>query len=134
MERGKERAELRSAEMKRLLMELENTRDRLLDEVAHKQGEAYAMEATIKRLHQLILDINKDEQTALEMERIDREKQAALAQRAEDNAKAKEENAPRRKKVEKALKGVKNSGRTKEIQERARSARGKKRAKKADEE
>jgi hypothetical protein len=126
MERGKERAELRAAEMKRLAVELENKRDRLLDEVAHKQGESAAIEATLKRIHEMILDINKDEQTHLGMGLIDQKKQEIVEERKKQKKIHKQENEPRKKKVEKALDGIKNHGRTKEIQERARKARVKK--------
>lgn len=63
MRRGKERADLRTGELKRLLVELENHRDNLLDAVSKKKGEAEATERIIKRTYELILDVNNDELT-----------------------------------------------------------------------
>lgn len=127
MERGKERAELRTAGLRRLMLELENKRDQLLDEVAHKQGEAAAAEAVVKRIHEMVLDINKEERSAEELEE-------KLQEHREEKAKQKEENAPRKKAVDKALKGKKNSDpkKTKEVQARARAARAKNKSKKDD--
>ena len=124
MERGKERAELRSAGLRRLLLEMENKRDRLMDEVAHKQGEVSVAEATIKRIHEMILDINKEEKSALELEE-------KLQQQREEKKAQQEENRPRKEKAELVLNGKKNSsgGKKPEIIERARRARGRKRAK-----
>lgn len=126
MERGKERAELRTGDLKRLLSDMEHQRDVLCDEAAKKQGEVDALERMIKRTYEVILDANKDEQAHKEQEQAGREKDAKIADRKEKNAKAAKENAPRKKKVEKVLDGIKNSGRTSEVQERARKARGKK--------
>jgi hypothetical protein len=135
MERGKERANLRTGDMKRLLGELETRRDQLMDEVAEKRGECEMVEKVIKRTYEIILDANKDEQVHEENEARDREKQAIVAERKEVRAKNEIENAPRKKKVEKAMDGLKNSTRVKETQERARAGRAratKKSAKKKD--
>lgn len=123
MERGKERADVRTGDMKRLIGELENRRDQLMDEVAKKQGECDMVERIIKRAYEIILDTNKDEQVHEENEARDREKQAIVAERKEARAKNDIENAPRKKKVEKALDGIKNQPRVNETQERARQGR-----------
>lgn len=123
MDRGKERAGLRSAGLRRLMLELENKRDRLLDEVAHKQGEAEAAEQTIRRIHEMILDINKEEQSAVDLEN-------AIREREKEEKEAKKKNAPRKKKVEKTLDGKKNSTKAKETVERAKRARATARKKK----
>lgn len=123
MERGKDRADLRTGDLRRLLGELESRRDQLMDEVAEKKGEVEMCEKVIKRTYEIILDANKDEQAHKDNEERDREKQAIVAERKvakEENDKA---NAPRKKKVEKAMDGLKNSTRTKETQERARAGR-----------
>lgn len=126
MERGKERAELRAAGLKRLITELEGKRDRLLDEVAHKQGEAEAAAACIKRAYEMILDINKEEKSAAELEEKLQEERNRIAEE-------KKANAPRKAKVEKSLKGQKNSKKAEETIERARKARGAARARKKKE-
>lgn len=125
MERGKERAELRANGLKRLMLELENRRDHLLDELSHKKGEVSAAEAVITRIHEMILDINKEEKSAAELEE-DLQKQRA------DKARHKEENVPKKKAMDKALQGKKNSDpkRTKEVQSRAKKARADNRRKK----
>jgi len=123
MERGKERAELRSVGLKKLMLEFENKRDALLDEIAHKQGEAHLAEAAIKRIHEIILDINKEERTAQDLE------EKLRAERA-NQAEQRKKNIPQKEKVEKFLKGKKNSGKTEEIQNRTRTARGRARKKK----
>ena len=123
MERGKERADIRTGDMKRLLGELENRRDQLMDEVAKKQGECEMVEKIIKRTYEIILDANKDEQAHEEMEEIDRKNKEILAQRKKDKKIADKENAPRKAKVEKALDGIKNQPRVNETQERARQGR-----------
>jgi hypothetical protein len=123
MERGKDRAELRTGDLRRLLGELETRRDGLMDEVAEKRGECEMIEKVIKRTYEIILDTNKDEQAHEENERRDREKQTIVAGRKEARAKNDKENAPRKVKVEKAMDGLKNSTRTKETQDRARAGR-----------
>lgn len=125
MERGKERAELRTDGLKKLMIEFENKRDSLLDEVARKRGEADLAEAAIKRIHEMILDINKEEKSAQDLED---KLQAERAPQAEQ----KEKNASQKEKVEEALRGKKNSGKTKEIQNRARAVRGKARKKREE--
>jgi hypothetical protein len=132
MERGKERADIRTGDMKRLLGELENRRDQLMDEVAKKQGECEMVERIIKRTYEIILDANKDEQAHEEMEALDRKNKGILAQRKKDKVVADKENAPRKKKVEKEMDGLKNKGRTKEMQDRTKSARAAKKKKKVD--
>lgn len=126
MERGKERADIRTGDLKRLLGELEIRRDQLMDEVAEKRGECEMIEKVIKRTYEIILDANKDEQAHKDQEEAGRIKDAKIEERKEKNAAASKENAPRRKKVEKVLDGIKNSTRTPEIQERTRKARGRK--------
>ncbi len=128
MERGRERAELRNQDLKRLLGELEHQRDNLMDQAAKKQGEVDAVERIIKRTYEIILDVNKDEQAHKENEERDREKQEIVEERKKARAKNDKENAPKKKKVEKKMDGLKNQPRTGEIQERARAARGKKAA------
>lgn len=123
MERGKDRAELRTGDLKRLMGELETRRDELMDEVAKKQGECDMIEKIIKRTYEIILDANKDEQVHEENEARDREKQAIVADRKEARAKNDVENEPRKKKVEKSMDGLKNSTRTKATQDRARAGR-----------
>lgn len=123
MERGKERAELRTGDMKRLIGELENRRDQLMDEVAKKQGECDMVERIIKRTYEIILDANKDEQAHEDMEALDRKNKAILAERKKAKKIADKENEPRKKKVEKALDGIKNHTRVNETQERARQGR-----------
>lgn len=119
MERGKERAELRSQGLRRLLLELENKRDVLLDELAEKKGQVTTAEASIKRIHEMILDINKEEKEAEALE------EKLKNQRAE-NAKQKKENAPRKEKFTENSKGEKNSTKKNATVERARKARGRK--------
>ena len=58
----KEIAELRTEALKRLLSEIEQLRDKTLDELAEKKGRAAELEWLIARLYQMILDINKEEQ------------------------------------------------------------------------
>lgn len=123
MERGKERAEVRTEDMKRLLGELENRRDQLMDEVAKKQGECDMAERIIKRAYEIILDANKDEQVHEDMEALDRKNKEILAERKKEKKIADKENEPRKKKVEKAMDGIKNQPRVNETQERARQGR-----------
>lgn len=123
MERGKERADLRTGDLKRLIGELENHRDSLMDEVAKKQGECDATEKIIKRAYEIILDANKDEQVHKENEARDREKQTILTERKKATSDNDIVNVPRKKKVEEALDGLKNHDRVKETQERARAGR-----------
>ncbi len=123
MERGKERAELRTGDLKRLLGELESRRDQLMDEVAKKQGECDMVERVIKRAYEIILDSNKDEQVHVEMEALDRKNKEILAERKKAKKIADKENEPRKKKVEKAMDGIKNQPRVNETQERARQGR-----------
>jgi len=123
MERGKDRADLRTGDLKRLLGELETRRDQLMDEVAEKRGECEMVEKVIKRTYEIILDANKDEQSHKDNEERDREKQEIVAGRKKVRAKNSIENAPRKKKVESAMDGLKNSTRTKETQDRARAGR-----------
>ena len=117
MERGKERAELRTGDMKRLLGELENRRDQLMDEVAKKQGECDMVERIIKRTYEIILDANKDEQAHEDMEALDRKNKEIMAERKKAKKIADKENEPRKKKVEKALDGIKNHTRVNETQD-----------------
>lgn len=130
MERGKERAELRTGDMKRLLGELENRRDQLMDEVAEKRGECEMIEKVIKRTYEIILDANKDEQVHKDMEDLDLKNKGILAERKKARTKARKENEPRLEKVEKAMDGIKNKPRTKEIQARTKKARVAKKDKK----
>lgn len=123
MERGKERADIRTGDMKRLIGELESRRDQLMDEVAKKQGECDMVERVIKRAYEIILDANKDEQAHKDMEELDRKNKEILAERKKAKKIADKENAPRKKKVEKALDGIKNQPRVNETQERARQGR-----------
>jgi hypothetical protein len=123
MERGKERAELRTGDIKRLIGELESRRDQLMDEVAKKQGECDMVERVIKRSYEIVLDANKEEQAHKDNEERDREKQVIVAERKEARAENDVKNEPRKKKVEKAMDGLKNSTRTKSTQDRARSGR-----------
>jgi hypothetical protein len=123
MERGKERAEVRTGDMKRLLGELENRRDQLMDEVAKKQGECDMVERIIKRTYEIILDANKDEQAHEDMEALDRKNKEILAERKKAKKIADKENEPRKKKVEAAMDGIKNQPRVNETQERARQGR-----------
>lgn len=62
MSEFKARADLRTEQIKKILLELESKRDELLDELAFKRGEASRLEYTIKRCYELILDVNKEEQ------------------------------------------------------------------------
>ena len=123
MERGKERAEVRTGDRKRLIGELEERRDQLMDEVAKKQGECDMVERIIKRTYEIILDANKDEQVHEEMEELDRKNKEILADRKKAKKIADKENEPRKKKVEKAMDGIKNQPRVNETQERARQGR-----------
>ena len=123
MERGKDRADLRTGDMKRLIGELETRRDQLMDEVAKKQGECDMVEKVIKRAYEIVLDANKDEQAHKDNEERDREKQEIVAERKVVKAKNDKDNVPRRKKVEKSMDGLKNSTRTKATQDRARAGR-----------
>lgn len=123
MERGKERADVRTGDMKRLIGELENRRDQLMDEVAKKQGECDMVERVIKRAYEIILDTNKDEQVHKEMEALDRKNKEILEERKKAKKIADKENEPRKKKVEKAMDGIKNQPRVNETQERARQGR-----------
>jgi hypothetical protein len=59
----KKMADLRNAALRDLLVEMERERDTLLDEVAEKRGRAAQLEKSIARVYEMILDINKDEQT-----------------------------------------------------------------------
>jgi len=130
MERGPERAGLRNGDLRRLLGELESQRDVLMDQAAKKQGEVEATERHIKRVYEIMLDVNKEEQAHAEQEEKNREKEAKLEARAEAKKENAKKNAPRKKKVEKSMNGLKNHNRTGEIQERAREARAKNAAKK----
>ncbi|KKN19214.1 hypothetical protein LCGC14_0948100 [marine sediment metagenome] len=123
MERGKERAEIRTGDLKRLLGELENRRDQLMDEVAKKQGECDMVERIIKRTYEIILDANKDEQVHEETEALDRKNKKIIAKRKNAKKIADKENEPRKKKVEKALNGIKNHTRVKETQKSVREGR-----------
>jgi hypothetical protein len=123
MERGKERAEVRTGDMKRLIGELESRRDQLMDEVAKKQGECDMVEKIIKRTYEIILDANKDEQAHEDMEALDRKNKEIMAERKKAKKIADKENEPRKKKVEKAMDGIKNQPRVNETQERARQGR-----------
>jgi hypothetical protein len=123
MERGKDRAELRTGDLKRLIGELESRRDQLMDEVAKKQGECDMIEKIIKRTYEIILDANKDEQAHEDMEALDRKNKEIMAERKKAKKIADKENEPRKKKVEKAMDGIKNQPRVNETQERARQGR-----------
>jgi len=126
MERGKERAELRAQGLKRLMLELEEKRDRLLDEVAHKQGEVDLAEMSIRRIHEIILDINKEEKEAVALEE-------KVSKERERIAQEKKENRPRQSKVRESIKGEKNSDKGKKTVNRVRRARGAKRAEREEE-
>ncbi len=123
MERGKERAGLRTGDMKRLLGELETRRDQLMDEVAKKQGECDMVERVIKRAYEIILDVNKDEQAHEDMKAVDTKKQELIAQRKEDRKAHNIINDPKKAKVEEVMDGITNHDRTEEIQERTKEAR-----------
>lgn len=123
MDRGKERALLRTEDLRRLIGRLESQRDVIMDEVAQKQGELDAMEQVIKYAYEIILDVNKEEQAA-EEKIIQEKKQRVLQEEGQKKAeKEKKATTSRKKKVEKKLDGLKNSTRTLEIQDRARAAR-----------
>ncbi len=79
---GKDRADLSTAPLKKLLKVWENQRDTLCDEISFKKGECKALEENIKLSYQLILDINKEEQIK------DRE---AIAAKVEELKKKEEE-------------------------------------------
>lgn len=96
----KERADLKTAQLRRLLSELEKNRDALLDEVANKKGRADQIEQTIARVYELILDTNKEEQQK-EAEEITR-----LA-KVEQDRQATEKREQERLAFEEAKKGIK---------------------------
>lgn len=100
MERGKERADLRIGPLRQMLFELEIKRDKLMDEVSHKQGEIVTTEIVIKRIYEMILDINKEEKEALS------EKEGL----PDDIKEVQEpENNSQKTKIDKVLNGKKNS-------------------------
>ncbi len=125
MDRGKERATLRTADLRRLIGQLESQRDITMDDLAKKQGELDTVERVIKHAYEIILDINKEEQLA-EEDIKQKEEQRILQEAAAE--KEKKAAARRKKKVEKKLDGLKNSTRTTETQERSRAGRARARA------
>jgi len=62
---GKVRADLRTKQLKELLLIWEKDRDTLHDEIAYRKGQVELLEQWIKKAYELILDVNKEEQTKL---------------------------------------------------------------------
>lgn len=85
MSEFKERALMRNEQMKKMLRELENKRDSVLDEIAGKKGQAELLEDVIKRCYELILDVNKEEQNneVLEISNKKREEEQKLKEASE---------------------------------------------------
>jgi len=60
--KGKALAELRNKEIKEMLVELENQRDLLYDEVANRKGQIVVLEDVIKNIYDRIVSVNKEAQ------------------------------------------------------------------------
>ena len=58
----KERAELRTSQLKQLLDSWEKQRDTLYDEIAYRKGQVDLLEQMIKTAYENILNVNKEEQ------------------------------------------------------------------------
>ena len=58
----KEIADLKTSGLKKLLTELEDSRDKALDQIAFFKGKVETLENEVKRIYELIIDINKEEQ------------------------------------------------------------------------
>ncbi|MBD3260970.1 MAG: hypothetical protein GF334_04710 [Candidatus Altiarchaeales archaeon] len=67
----KERADLRTEGLKNLLLDFERQRDKILDEIAFRKGQAELLEVLIRDTYNRILDINKEEQTKASQEKED---------------------------------------------------------------
>lgn len=63
MSEFKNRADLRNNQIKKLLSILEVQRDVTLDEIAFKKGQSVILEQLIKKCYEMILDVNKEEQS-----------------------------------------------------------------------
>jgi hypothetical protein len=61
--KGKKLADLQTAELKKILLDLEQRRDTIYDEIAFKRGQQAALEELIQTLYERILGINKEVQT-----------------------------------------------------------------------
>ncbi len=59
---GKALADLRNKQIKEMLLELENRRDVIYDEVANRQGQITILEDIIKKIYDRIVDVNKEVQ------------------------------------------------------------------------
>ena len=60
--KGKDRADLRTAQLKSLLIVWEKQRDDLYDEIAYRKGQVELLEQLIKGSYESILNVNKEEQ------------------------------------------------------------------------
>ena len=58
--RGKERAELRNAQLRILIGGWEKKRDVLLDEISSRKGQTELLEELIKQSYERIVDVNKE--------------------------------------------------------------------------
>ena len=59
---GKDRAVLRNEQLKASIINWEQRRDSLLDEIAFKKGQVEILEEIIKQAYHKMLDVNKEEQ------------------------------------------------------------------------
>ena len=100
MSEFKEKADLKNKSLKLLLKDFESKRDSLLDEVAFKRGQVSLLEETIKRIYEMVLDNNKEEQI--------RESNYILEQaKIQEELKAAEEKEKRKEDFRIASRGVK---------------------------
>ena len=60
--KGKEKADLRNQQLKKLIIEWEKQRDILYDEIAFRKGKVSLLEESIKKAYEMVLDVNKEEQ------------------------------------------------------------------------
>lgn len=98
--KGKNLAELRSKEIKEMVVQLEQQRDALYDEIANRRGRVEVIEEMIKEIYDRIVQVNKEV------------KQQELAEEVrkraeEEEKKTKEKKAEERDEFEKAKRGVK---------------------------
>ncbi len=109
--KGKMLADLRTKEIKEMLVSLERRRDALYDEIANSKGRVEVIEEVIKEIYDRIIDVNKEvqqqeltegvEKKAKEEEERKKQEEADAFGAAARGIKTSKPKRPRRKKKSK---------------------------------